>query len=41
MLVEGGPRLFEQLLALGLWDEARVITAPHSFGSGLAAPRKQ
>ena len=41
VLIEGGPQLFEQLLALQLWDEARVFTAPHSFGSGIAAPRVQ
>ena len=41
VLVEGGPQLFQQLMALELWDEARVFTAPHSFGSGLAAPRPQ
>jgi diaminohydroxyphosphoribosylaminopyrimidine deaminase / 5-amino-6-(5-phosphoribosylamino)uracil reductase len=41
VLVEGGPRLFEQLRSLDLWDEARIITAPHSFGSGLPAPRRQ
>ncbi len=41
VFVEGGPRLFEQLLNLALWDEARVFTGPHSFGSGLAAPNPQ
>ena len=41
VLIEGGPQLFQQLMALGLWDEARVFIAPHSFGSGLAAPRTQ
>ena len=39
VLVEGGPQLFQQLLSLQLWDEMRVFTAPHSFGSGLKAPR--
>lgn len=41
VLVEGGPRLFQQLQTLELWDEARVFTAPHSFGSGHAAPSAQ
>ncbi|MBW3546065.1 MAG: bifunctional diaminohydroxyphosphoribosylaminopyrimidine deaminase/5-amino-6-(5-phosphoribosylamino)uracil reductase RibD [Bacteroidetes bacterium] len=41
VLVEGGPQLFQQLMALELWDEARVFTAPHSFGSGLAAALPQ
>ncbi|WP_224995378.1 bifunctional diaminohydroxyphosphoribosylaminopyrimidine deaminase/5-amino-6-(5-phosphoribosylamino)uracil reductase RibD [Cesiribacter sp. SM1] len=41
VLIEGGPQLFAQLSELGLWDEIRVFIAPHSFGSGLAAPRLQ
>ncbi len=40
-MVEGGPALLNLLLKQNLWDEARVITAPHSFEDGLAAPRPQ
>jgi diaminohydroxyphosphoribosylaminopyrimidine deaminase/5-amino-6-(5-phosphoribosylamino)uracil reductase len=41
VMVEGGPALLNLLLKQNLWDEARVITAPHSFEDGLAAPRPQ
>ncbi|AHM61082.1 riboflavin biosynthesis protein RibD [Flammeovirgaceae bacterium 311] len=41
VLIEGGPRLFTQLFELGLWDEIRMFVAPHSFGSGIAAPHPQ
>ncbi len=39
VIVEGGPGLLELLLAEGLWDEARIFTAPKTFGEGLQAPR--
>lgn len=39
LLVEGGARLTETFLEEGLWDEARVETAPILLGEGVAAPR--
>lgn len=41
VLIEGGPALLELLLAKGLWDEARIFTAPKTFGEGLQAPRSK
>jgi diaminohydroxyphosphoribosylaminopyrimidine deaminase/5-amino-6-(5-phosphoribosylamino)uracil reductase len=38
LLVEGGGQLLQAFLDQGLWDEARVFTAPHAFGKGIAAP---
>lgn len=39
ILVEGGRQVLEQFIEAGLWDEARVITAPHYAKGGVAAPR--
>jgi diaminohydroxyphosphoribosylaminopyrimidine deaminase/5-amino-6-(5-phosphoribosylamino)uracil reductase len=39
IIIEGGPALLELLLKQGLWDEARIFTAPKTFGEGLQAPR--
>ncbi|MET4107287.1 bifunctional diaminohydroxyphosphoribosylaminopyrimidine deaminase/5-amino-6-(5-phosphoribosylamino)uracil reductase RibD [Hymenobacter sp. UYP22] len=39
VLVEGGPTVLNSLLKDGLWDEARVIRAPHQLGGGVPAPR--
>ena len=39
LLVEGGARLLCSFLAEGLWDEARVETAPVCLGRGVAAPQ--
>ena len=39
VLVEGGSQLLHQFLAAGLWDEARVFTAPIHFKRGIAAPK--
>lgn len=39
LLVEGGTRLLQTFLAEGLWDEARVETAPVCLGEGVPAPR--
>ena len=39
LLVEGGTRLLQTFLAEGLWDEARVETAPLRLGEGVPAPR--
>lgn len=38
LLVEGGARLLQSFYDEGLWDEARVFTAPTVFGEGTAAP---
>lgn len=39
LLVEGGTRLLQTFIAEGLWDEARVETAPLCLGEGVPAPR--
>lgn len=38
VLVEGGAVLLEQFLDTGMWDEARVLTAPLALGEGIRAP---
>lgn len=38
VLIEGGSQTINQFLAAGLWDEARVFTAPIEFERGIAAP---
>jgi diaminohydroxyphosphoribosylaminopyrimidine deaminase/5-amino-6-(5-phosphoribosylamino)uracil reductase len=38
VLIEGGSQVLQQVIAAGLWDEARVFTSPTTFGSGIAAP---
>ena len=39
VLIEGGSQTITQFLAAGLWDEARVFTAPIEFERGIAAPQ--
>jgi diaminohydroxyphosphoribosylaminopyrimidine deaminase/5-amino-6-(5-phosphoribosylamino)uracil reductase len=39
VLIEGGGHTLNQFLAAGLWDEARVFTAPIQFERGIAAPK--
>lgn len=39
VLVEGGANLLQQFIDHGLWDEARVETAPLMLGGGVKAPR--
>ena len=39
VLIEGGTQTITQFLAAGLWDEARVFTAPIQFERGIAAPK--
>ena len=39
LFIEGGPALLQSFIDAGLWDEARVFTAPLSLGNGIAAPR--
>ncbi len=38
VIVEGGAHLHNSFIAAGLWDEARVFTAPQCIGDGIAAP---
>ncbi len=37
LIVEGGPTLHRSFIWSGLWDEARVITAPMVLGNGIPA----
>lgn len=39
VLIEGGSQTIHPFLAAGLWDEARVFTAPIQFERGIAAPQ--
>lgn len=39
VLIEGGSHTLNQFLAAGLWDEARVFSAPIEFERGIAAPQ--
>lgn len=42
VFIEGGTQVLGAFIDAGLWDEARIVTAPQtSFGSGIAAPRLQ
>lgn len=38
VLVEGGAKLLTSLIETNLWDEARVIVAPHTLENGIPAP---
>jgi len=38
LIIEGGSGLLDSFIERGLWDEARVFIAPHTFGRGIAAP---
>ena len=38
VIVEGGAALLDNLIDHGLWDEARIFTAPSSLENGIAAP---
>jgi diaminohydroxyphosphoribosylaminopyrimidine deaminase / 5-amino-6-(5-phosphoribosylamino)uracil reductase len=39
LFVEGGEKLLSSFIERGLWDEARVFTASHTLGEGVAAPQ--
>ncbi len=39
ILVEGGAATLSTFIELGLWDEARVFTAPTCFGAGIKTPQ--
>lgn len=38
LIVEGGRKTLDSFLALGLWDEIRVETAPFTVADGITAP---
>ena len=38
LLVEGGTATLQSFIDAGLWDEARIETAPVELGDGVAAP---
>ena len=38
LMVEGGARLLQSFIDAGLWDEARIETAPSCLGEGIMAP---
>jgi diaminohydroxyphosphoribosylaminopyrimidine deaminase/5-amino-6-(5-phosphoribosylamino)uracil reductase len=38
VIVEGGARLLNSFMEAGLWDEARIFTAPVQLGDGIHAP---
>ncbi len=38
IIIEGGRELVNGFINEGLWDEARVFTAPHKLGSGVKGP---
>jgi len=41
LMVEGGKELLDSFIALGLWDEIKVLEGDKRFGKGLSAPRFQ
>lgn len=40
VMIEGGPATIRWFISQDLWDEARIFTASHHFGSGIAAPER-
>lgn len=38
LIVEGGAKTLQLFIRAGLWDEARVFTAPLNWGEGIPAP---
>lgn len=38
VIVEGGRQTLDRFIAAGLWDEARILTAPVRWGAGTPAP---
>lgn len=39
LLIEGGSRTLQSFIDAGLWDEARIETAPMTLGDGVIAPQ--
>jgi diaminohydroxyphosphoribosylaminopyrimidine deaminase/5-amino-6-(5-phosphoribosylamino)uracil reductase len=38
VIIEGGAKTLQLFIDAGLWDEARVFIADHTWGDGLPAP---
>lgn len=38
VIIEGGAQTLRLFIDQGLWDEARIFTAPATFGKGISAP---
>lgn len=38
IIVEGGKHVLDLFISANLWDEARIIESPSTFGDGLSAP---
>ena len=38
VIIEGGAVTLSEFINAGLWDEARIFTAPVSWGKGIKAP---
>ena len=39
LFIEGGANTVQTFIDLGLWDEARIFTAPVQFGKGIKSPQ--
>ena len=39
LIIEGGANTLTHFIEAGLWDEARIFTAPSQLGSGIKAPQ--
>lgn len=39
VIIEGGSTTLQQFIKSSLWDEARIFTSDHEFGSGIPAPQ--
>ncbi len=39
LIIEGGARILQSFIDVGLWDEARIFTAPQFWGEGIVAPK--
>ena len=39
VIIEGGRKTLDRYLAIGLWDEARVLTGNQTWGAGTEAPK--
>jgi len=38
IIIEGGKKILDSFIEMGLWDEARIFTGNKSFGEGMPAP---
>lgn len=41
LIIEGGANTLTHFIEAGLWDEARIFTAPSKLGSGIKAPHAE